>query len=92
MTSKSIKCAFEKCVRLVGPIRQKISKFCYQCDRNLEEWSRRGYNRRVEWKRRCELSVSRQDALPKGAVTDNDVAAYVRKIVTASMRKKEKGK
>jgi len=33
------------------------------------------------------MFVERQDVLPKG-VSDSDVAAYVRKIVTAAMRKK----
>lgn len=86
-----VKCKFPSCPRLIGPIRQKISDLCYQCDVNIEKWSKRGFTRRVEWKRRCSLTIERQDALPQG-VSESDIAKYVHKIVTASLRKKGTGK
>ena len=87
MASTSVKCKIPNCTRLVGPLRQKVSDLCYVCDRNIEDWSARGSVRRLEWNRRVRMFVERQDVLPKG-VSDSDVAAYVRKIVTAAMRKK----
>jgi len=87
-----VKCRIRTCHRLVGPLRQKISDLCYQCDLNIEKWSKRSYNDRVEWYRRVNMFVERQEVLPKGQVSDDQVKDYVHKIVTAAMRKKEKRK
>lgn len=85
-----VKCRIHSCGNLVGPIRQKVSDLCYTCDRNLEDWSGREAARRMEWNRRCRMFVERQEALPRKSVTNDEVAKYVRTIVTRNMRKKAK--
>jgi hypothetical protein len=91
MASGSVKCRIGSCTQLVGPIRRKISDLCYRCDRNLEGWSDREYAERLEWKRRCNMFVERQEALPH-SVSDSAVTKHIRTIVTASLREKTKKK
>jgi hypothetical protein len=85
-----IKCRINSCARLIGPLRQKVSDVCYQCDVNLEKWSKQPFNKRAEWFRRVNMFKERQEVLPRGSLTGDDVNKYVHRIVTAAIRQREK--
>ncbi len=83
------KCRIYSCTRLVGPIRQKVSKLCWPCDRNLENLASIGMGRRLERRRRCAMGIERQESLPHAA-SHQDVVEYVRTLVKRRLKEAKK--
>lgn len=83
-----VKCAFTTCPRWVGPGRiKKKKKICYVCERNLDDWGKKGSARRVVWHARVGLFNERLETFPKFEQEQNKVAAFVAQQFKRNLKK-----
>lgn len=72
-----VKCIFSTCFNLVGPIRQQKTNMCYTCERNLDDWAKRGMSRRVAWRARVTKFNERLATFRDAEQETSKVASFV---------------